>query len=670
MKSYKFQNDNMCNKATKVGLFLFFSFYSCMLVNIQAQMTVCKGSTVELVPPTSNGTVVEWKDQTGNALTRLDEKGIRITDLTPKVTPTANTTYTVRQVDALNLISFGSFDPTPVNPDPSTLSDYDYVPVPRNFVHNYDTGFFSILDNPQELWDSTKYSPNNPDIGWRTNWYRSIGDHTTGHGNMFVANGAGGNVVFKSTIKVTAGTTYYVGAWFANINVNFTNPYNMDIYVKNEKIGSLSGSNNDNWYQKYAFWTATATEYVKLEFRNTQRASDGNDFAIDDIVFSPVVESTVDIMVNNPSDSTITASLCSGEDYVFNGKVYNVGGTYSDTLVNSVGCDSIITLVLKVGASTSAPVVNQTICSGDSIVFYGNTYKTEGTYEVHLNNSIGCDSLAILVLNVNPILSAEISGESFLCKDSIAPNILFKGEGGIAPYTFTYKINGGTNKYITTTYGDTVSIKAPTENAGLFTYKLVSVVDANGCEYSQNDSLTFSVEVCQTYINIPNAFTPNNDGFNDTFGPETVGIKEIKISINDRNGRLVFTIDSVNGRWDGLMKSGEPAPVGVYFYKYDAVGTNNKSYTNQGSVSLFRELIDTTPVILTPNPVRGNVKVNLSEVSGTKNISIYDAFGRKINEWNTSDDTSEFDSSWLQNGLYILKVDANNQVVFIKFIKQ
>jgi len=273
-------------------------------------------------------------------------------------------------------------------------------------------------------------------------------------------------------------------------------------------------------------------------------------------------------------------------------------------------------------------------------------------------------------LNVNPLLTAKISGESVICKDSVAPNIVFKGEGGIAPYTFTYQINGGVSKFRTTTSGDTVSVKAPTNTQGFFTYKLISVVDTKGCAFAQNDSLVLHIDVCKTVINIPNAFTPNGDGFNDTFGPITEGIKEIKMDINDRNGRFIYSIDSITGRWDGLMPTGEQAPVGVYFYKYNAKGTDNKSYADQGSVSLFREMIDTTPLTITPNPVKGNAILDLSRMKGLKNISIYNAFGRKVDSWNTSEDVSEFDSSQFKNGLYILKVNLANQVVFVKFIKE
>jgi len=180
-----------------------------------------------------------------------------------------------------------------------------------------------------------------------------------------------------------------------------------------------------------------------------------------------------------------------------------------------------------------------------------------------------------------------------------------------------------------------------------------------------------NVSECSVNIIIPNAFTPNGDGFNDTFGPTTEGIKEIKMNINDRNGRLVFSIDSINGQWDGLMQTGEQAPVGVYFYKYNAKGIDNKSYIDQGSVSLFREMIDPTPVQVTPNPVKQNAKLDLSNVmNGSKTISIYNTSGKQIRTWNTSDDILKLDLSNFDKGLYILKITGNQQVQFVKFIKE
>ncbi len=505
IKDYKMSRSRFFYKTAWWFMFVFFSWFN---IHAQQIISVCKGSSVDLVSSNTGATIVEWKDQAGNTLTRIDGSGVRITDLMPRVTPLTTTTYTVRQVGTVNLIPNGNFDPPPTNPYPSSLSDYQYIPVPRNFEPDYARGFFTITHNPQQLFDSTKYSPTASDPGWRFNWYRSIGDHTTGTGNMFVANGSttAGTVVYKMNVDVTAGTTYYFGAWFANINVNFTNPYNMDIYVKGTKIGNLSGAYNDNWYQKYAYWTATATESVRLEFKNTQLGNDGNDFAIDDIVFSPVIEETVTVIVKESTSSVTKASLCSGSSYTFNGKTYNTAGTFTETLVNAAGCDSIATLELKVGMPTVAPVINQSICYGDSVMFYGTTYKTAGIYYAHLTNVAGCDSLATLDLNVKPQISAKISGESFICKDSVASNIVFKGENGLAPYTFTYRINNGVDKSVTTTFGDTVSVAVPTNVSGTFSYKIMNITDANGCSSPQNDSLNFVVEVCKTVIEITQCF--------------------------------------------------------------------------------------------------------------------------------------------------------------------
>ncbi len=658
-------------KTTKIALYLLFSFYSCIFLNIHAQKTIsiCNGGSVNLTPSTA-GTVVEWKDQAGNILKRTDNMGIVINDLSPRVSPTSTTSYTVKQILDLNLVPYGNFDPKPSDQINAAMSSFQYWPGKLNGVDpNYGRGYFTINTNPQLLWDSTRYVPRTYD--WGANWYCSISDHTSGYGNMFIANGSSSGDVFKASVNVTAGTTYYIGAWFANINVSFVNPYRMNIYVGSTLVGQISGSTNSNWYQKYGYWTATTTGNVDLKFQNSQTADSGNDFAIDDIVFSPVVQETITVNVNSSAvTSTKTANICLNSSYVFNGKSYTTTGVYTDTLVSVFGCDSLDILNLKVNSPTVAPIINQTICQGDSVVFHGTTCKTIGTYYAHLINSAGCDSLATLVLNVNPALTATISGESTICKDSIVPNIVFKGEGGTPPYTFTYRINEGTSKLASTTTGDAVSIAVPTNIPGAFTYKLIGVADSKGCSSLLNATLALSVEDCNTFINIPNAFSPNGDGFNDTFGPITVGITEIKLSINDRNGRLVFTIDSLNGRWDGLMPTSEQAPVGVYFYKYDAKGKDNKSYSNQGSVSLFREMLDSTPIALTPNPVKANAVVDLSRMTGVKNISIYNTSGRKVITTDTSENVFVFDSSQITNGLYILKVSCNNQVVFVKFIKE
>jgi len=108
---------------------------------------------------------------------------------------------------------------------------------------------------------------------------------------------------------------------------------------------------------------------------------------------------TLQLTVWEPSGSITNASICCGESYTFNGKVYAEAGTYATHLTNAVGCDSTATLVLKIKEPSSS-TTNASICRGENYTFNGVTYTTSGTYAAHLTNSVGCDSTATLVLTV------------------------------------------------------------------------------------------------------------------------------------------------------------------------------------------------------------------------------------------------------------------------------
>ena len=108
---------------------------------------------------------------------------------------------------------------------------------------------------------------------------------------------------------------------------------------------------------------------------------------------------TLILTVKSLSTSTTTASICSGGSYTFNGATYTTSGTYVAHLTNAVGCDSATTLVLTV-KSLSTSTTTAAICSGSSYTFNGATYTTSGTYVAHLTNAVGCDSATTLVLTV------------------------------------------------------------------------------------------------------------------------------------------------------------------------------------------------------------------------------------------------------------------------------
>jgi gliding motility-associated-like protein len=84
---------------------------------------------------------------------------------------------------------------------------------------------------------------------------------------------------------------------------------------------------------------------------------------------------------------------------------------------------------------------------------------------------------------------------------------------------------------------------------------------------------------------IPNAFTPNGDGINDTFGVKGEGIQDFTLRIYNRWGELVFESKNPRQQWDGLY-NGKPAKNDTYVYKLFASGSDTE--TKAGSVTLVR----------------------------------------------------------------------------------
>ena len=75
--------------------------------------------------------------------------------------------------------------------------------------------------------------------------------------------------------------------------------------------------------------------------------------------------------------------------------------------------------------------------------------------------------------------TATISGGATVCQNASSLVITFTGAGGTAPYTFGYKINGGTTLFVSTTgNSNSVTVSVNTSVAGTFTYTLVNVEDS------------------------------------------------------------------------------------------------------------------------------------------------------------------------------------------------
>lgn len=86
---------------------------------------------------------------------------------------------------------------------------------------------------------------------------------------------------------------------------------------------------------------------------------------------------------------------------------------------------------------------------------------------------------------------------------------------------------------------------------------------------------------------VPDAFTPNGDGFNDILEAKSEQLQSFNMSVMNRWGVVVFHSDDIARGWDGTV-SGTNAPVGYYYYKMTFVDDINQTVEKSGTFMLLR----------------------------------------------------------------------------------
>lgn len=87
------------------------------------------------------------------------------------------------------------------------------------------------------------------------------------------------------------------------------------------------------------------------------------------------------------------------------------------------------------------------------------------------------------------------------------------------------------------------------------------------------DSTEFLIAVSESYLHVPQVFTPNGDGMNDEFRVDYQSIAEFDCRVYNRWGKLVYEWTDPAKGWDGTI-NGRPAPEGAYYYVIRAKGTD------------------------------------------------------------------------------------------------
>jgi len=207
---------------------------------------------------------------------------------------------------------------------------------------------------------------------------------------------------------------------------------------------------------------------------------------------------------------------------------------------------------------------------GDAVTYH--SYDQPGTYYILVTAQYPvCEDISVRdTIIVKPYPVVNLGPDTALCLNG-------------APFTLSTQnladMPAGT-KWSWSNGDTTASIKVV--HPGIY----IATANLNDCKTSDE------IEVKKDcYTDIPNSFTPNNDGNNDYFYPRQLlskGVTSFSMVIFNRWGQKIFETNSPDGRgWDGKLNSTDQ-PVGVYIYQIDVVFKDGSASNFSGNVTLLR----------------------------------------------------------------------------------
>jgi hypothetical protein len=156
---------------------------------------------------------------------------------------------------------------------------------------------------------------------------------------------------------------------------------------------------------------------------------------------------SINLTVNNSTNSTIYPAACGSYTSPSGNYTWTSSGNYLDTILNSNGCDSIISINLTINSSTSS-TINPVACSEYTSPSGNYLWTTSGIYTDTVVNSNGCDSIIninLIIINLDtsvtyspPILTSNLSAATYQWIDCSSMNPI----AGATNQSFTPTQNG------------------------------------------------------------------------------------------------------------------------------------------------------------------------------------------------------------------------------------
>jgi gliding motility-associated-like protein len=202
-----------------------------------------------------------------------------------------------------------------------------------------------------------------------------------------------------------------------------------------------------------------------------------------------------------------------------------------------------------------------------------------GQNVITVKDNYGCQFTESLTINQSEALQIAISPtDTIMCaSEKITFNSKVLGNNEGVQFAWDYGRPTIANTYTAAIYADKKMV--------------VQATDKYGCLAS--DTCTITANYCDSLfancVRFPNAFSPNQDGLNDTFGAHlgSCEIKSYQLTVYNRWGQIIFQTRDIFQRWNGTI-NGYAQQTGTYVYSCQWEDILGVAHTSKGTLALIK----------------------------------------------------------------------------------
>lgn len=333
-------------------------------------------------------------------------------------------------------------------------------------------------------------------------------------------------------------------------------------------------------------------------------ARNGSDFNITGP--APAIITAANFNCLNGTTNTITLVL---QQKIITGGNYNVtitrgadGNSLISTCNTATPAGTLHTLTLKDIVTANFTHVIKEGCIADTVLFMHDGGNNVNTWNWDFQNSNSNIQQPAILYTTDGIQTATLIVSNGVCSDTSKQNFSLKPKLAVdftspdvgcagEPVLFSGKTKNATDWFWDFSNGSTSSLENPAPQ----------LYPASSIDKSYTVSLTAKNAICSftqpkiiliksnCMIAVPSAFTPNEDGLNDLFGPVNAFLtKDLSFTIFNRYGQVVFSSTISNTGWNGrfrgiLQPPGEYTWILSYTNKITGINVSRK-----GTVTLIR----------------------------------------------------------------------------------